>query len=231
MSKSIQALSMLLVFTLAAVAQADCGKCENGEQETKATTVAAEQCKEGGCPIAAAMEKLPKIAFTVGAESLCCEKSAEALAEKNGSHMHFVVGEKEFDSKADAQVALVKATEEFVSKFAEPHTCKASGKVTLAGTEQHCKVSAGALAEKLKETMDKVQMTYLVGKEECHCPTAAAKLAQEAGVDKLFLVGKEKTSCEHTARLNLARAKYKAAVAVLAEAADAKEESKEVQGT
>lgn len=231
MNKSMQALSMLLVFSLATAAQANCGDCEKDGKEAKATAVATEQCKAGGCPITAAMEKLPKITFTVGKESVCCEKSAAALAKKNDTHMHYVVGDKEYDSKADAQLALVKSTEEFVSKYAEPHTCKASGKITLAGAEQHCEVSAGALAKKLKATMDKVQMTYVVGEEECHCPTTAAKLAKEEGVEKLFMVGKEKTSCEHTARLNLARAKYKAVLTVLAEAEAAKEEPKELQGT
>ncbi|MEM8946291.1 MAG: hypothetical protein AAGD11_14045 [Planctomycetota bacterium] len=229
MSKSIQALSMLLVFTSAVVAQANCGDCDKGEKASEATAVATEQCTEGSCSMTAAMEKLPKISYTVGDESVCCEKSAAALAEENGTHMHFVVGDKEYDSKADAQLALVKATEEFVSKFAEPHTCKASGKVTLAGAEQHCQQSAGALAKKLKETMDNVQMTYVIGEEECHCPMTAAKLAKEEGVEKMFLVGKEKTSCEHTARLNLALAKYKAALAVIAEATA--DESKEVQGS
>ena len=231
MSKTIQALSMLLVLPLAAVAQANCGDCDKTQKASTATAVASEECKAGGCPITAAMEKLPKITFTVSGESVCCEKSAEALAKKNDTHMHYVVGEKEYDSKTDAQLALVKATEEFVSKFAEPHTCKASGTVTLAGMKQHCEVSAGALAKKLKASMDEVQMSYMVGKEECHCPTSAAKLAKEAGVEKLFVVGKEKTSCEHTARLNLARAKYKAAVTVLAEAEKKDAEPKEVQGT
>ena len=43
-------------------------------------------------------------------------------------------------------------------------------------------------------------------------PTRATKLAKDSGKEKLFVVGDTKTCCEKTARLNLARAKYKAAV-------------------
>lgn len=230
MSKSIQALSMLLVFTVAAVAQAHCGECGTGDKTTKATTVAAEPCEDGVCPIEAAMEKLPKITFAVGEKTLCCEKSAVEFAETSGGHVHFCVGEEEFDDKANAQVALVEATEKFVSTFTEPHTCEASGKITVAGAEQDCIFCAGALAKKMNAAMDGVEMTYMVGEKECSCPVTAGKLAKEAGVDKQFVVGEEKTCCEHTARLNLARAKYKAAVTVLTEATATEDASEEEQG-
>ena len=64
-----------------------------------------------------------------------------------------------------------------------------------------------------KAAMDKVEMTYLVGEKECHCPTEADKLAKETGDPTVFVVaGQEPTCCNVTARLNLARAKYRAAV-------------------
>lgn len=233
MSKSIQVLSMLLVFTVAAVAQAHCGECGKGEKKATATasTADAEQCKEGTCPIAAAMEKLPKITFAVGDETLCCEKSAAELAKKSGGHIHFCVGDEEFDDKADAQVALIEATESYVSTFTEPHTCEASGKITVAGTELHCPMCAAGLAKKMTAAMEGVQMTYMVGDKECHCPKTAAKFAEDAGLDKQFVIGEEKTTCEHSARLNLARAKYKAAMAVLVEATVKDDAPKQEQGT
>jgi hypothetical protein len=43
-------------------------------------------------------------------------------------------------------------------------------------------------------------------------------LAKSTGSPKLFVVGKESTQCAVTARLNLARAQYKAMVEALAEA-------------
>ena len=181
--------------------------------------------------ISAAMKKLPKITFEVGAEILCCEKSATALAEKSGGYIHYCVGDEEFDAKAAAQIALVEATEKFVSTFSKPHTCKTSGRITVAGTELHCILCARALAKRMNEAMDSVQMTYLVGEQQCNCPDTAAQLAEETGMDKQFVVREEKTCCEHTARLNLARAKYKAAVAVLAEATAKKDAPEEEQGT
>lgn len=215
MSKSIPAFSMLLVFCVAAVAGAHCGECGTCEEHAAANTAAAELCADGVCPIETAMGKLPQITFAVGEKTLCCEQAAMELAENSGDHVHFCVGEAQFDDKADAQVALVEATEKFVSTFAEPHTCKASGKITVAGAEQDCIFCAKGLAKKMNAAMDGVQMTYMVGKKECNCPVTAGKLAEEAGVEKQFVVGEEATCCEQTARLNLARAKYKAAVAVL----------------
>lgn len=231
MCRCTQLLSLLLSCTLATVAQGHCGSCEAGGNAAKATAGNAQQCKDGACPIAAAMGKLPKITFAVGEETLPCEKSATAIADKSGGQIRYCVGDEEFDSKSDAQIALVEATERYVSTFAEPQTCETSGKTTVAGTEIHCVFCARSLAKKMNAAMDGVQMTYLVGQEECTCPQAADKLAQEAGVDKQFVVGEEKTCCEHTARLNLAHAKYKAAVAVLEEATAPKDASQKEQGT
>lgn len=218
MMKSLLALLVLLVFNASTVVKADCGKCGDSDEVVKATTVDAHQSEDEGCPIAAAMEKLPKITFAVGEGTLCCEKRAAALAEKSGERIHYCVGELQFDAKADAQVALVEATEMFVSTFAEPHTCKTSGKITVADNELHCIFCARSLARKMNEAMDGVQMTYLVGQDKFACPQTAAKLAKEAGLDKQFVVGDEKTHCEQTARLNLAHAKYEAAMTVLTEA-------------
>jgi hypothetical protein len=76
-------------------------------------------------------------------------------------------------------------------------------------------VQAGETAELVKTAVEGVTMSYAVGEEVCACPTKAAEMAQEGGVEKMFVVDGEKTSCEMTARLNLARAKYKAAVAAV----------------
>jgi hypothetical protein len=70
----------------------------------------------------------------------------------------------------------------------------------------------------MQKAMKKVKMTYVVGEKECHCPLQAQALAKEAGQEKQFLVDEEKTCCEMTARLNLARAKYKAAVTAMLQA-------------
>jgi hypothetical protein len=238
----------MLVF--AVDAQAGCGTC--GPKDAGAASCAAGGCGEAscaaggcsaaasalascsavacdagkGCPIAAAMERLPKLTYAVGEKKTCCSKEAAKLAKESGGHVHFCVAGKEFDSKSDAQLALIKATEKFVAAFAKPHSCPKSGKLTLAGEVQSCPKSAARTAERMQQAMGKVKLTYLVGDKECGCPVTAGKLAKESGQEKLFVVGDEKTACEKTARLNLARAKYRAAVAALVQAeAAAKAES------
>jgi len=219
-------------------ALADCGncgvkdacaqKCTSGTcsgEQCSSTDCAAGQCDSSkGCPVAAAMERLPKMTYAVGDKTTGCPKEAAKLAEGSGSQIQFCVAEKKYDSKSDAQDALVEATEKFVAAFAEPHTCPKSGQCTLAGQVQKCEKTAARTAELMQQAMAKVKLTYLVGDEECHCPVEAGKLAEKSGKEKVFVVGDQKTRCEKTARLNLARAKYKAAIQAMfqAQAATAK---------
>jgi len=222
----------LALVAFAADAQADCGKCgakkTGGEkcaagacsgEKCASETLASAECDSGkGCPIAAAMARLPKLTYAVGEKNTGCPKEAARLAEESGGPIHFCVAGKEYDSESQAQTALIEATEKFVADFTKPHTCPKSGKVTLAGLPQGCEKSAAATAEKMQKAMAKVKFTYLVGEKECSCPVQAASLAKESGKEKVFVVGDEKTCCEKTARLNLARAKYKAAVEALVQA-------------
>ena len=228
------------VLALAVDVQANCGNCgpkdASGEKSAaagcdakKCTSKAcsAAQCDDGeGCPIAAAMERLPKLTFAVGEKKTCCPKEAAKLAKESGGHVHFCVGKKEYDSKADAQMALIGATEKFVAAFTKPHTCPKSGQLTLAGQVRSCEKTAAHTAGLMQRAMAKVKFTYLVGEEQCNCPVKAAKLAKESGEEKLFVLGEEKTCCEKTARLNLARAKYKAAVEAMVKAQAAAEKPK-----
>jgi hypothetical protein len=164
-------------------------------------------------------------------------KNAHAFSEKvraryKGKVPLYDLGAgKEFDCKSNAHAALVEATEKFVAAYTKPHTCPASGQVTLAGRVQSCGKTAAHTAELMQQAVAKVKFTYLVGEEECNCPVKAGKLAKESGKEKLFVVGKEKTCCETTARLNLARAKYKAAIEAMVQAQAAAAKPKPAAGT
>ncbi len=174
-----------------------------------------EECT-GTCPIAKAMDELPKMTYSVGEHSACCPDSAAALAKKHKIPVTYVVGKKKFDKKDTAFVSLVEQTESFVNNFIEPCKCEVSGKTTIAGKTCDCPVEAGKTAELVKAAAKKVQMTYAVGEKTCNCPNEAASLAKSSGKEKVYVVGAQKTCCEHTARLTLAKAKYKAAVEALA---------------
>jgi hypothetical protein len=176
-----------------------------------------KDCKD--CPITAAMKALPQVTFTVGEEKTSCPKAAAELAKKSSTPIRYVVADKSFDAESDAKLALVEATEQFVAAFAEPKVCKESGKVTIAGKDLGCEKAAAQTAAVAKAAMDKVEMTYLVGEKECHCPVEAAKLAKDSGDPTVYVVAGESTGCNVTARLNLARAKYKAAVVAVMQAA------------
>ena len=79
------------------------------------------------------MKNLPAMTYKVGTEATCCSESASALAKKHDKPIHYVVGEKTFESKEKAYTALVESTEKFVDAFVTPKKCDKSGKTSIAG--------------------------------------------------------------------------------------------------
>ncbi len=238
----VTAFAVLLSASAAYAGCGNCGpkdasaeKCAAGAcsgEKCSSETCSAVQCDAGkGCPIAAAMERLPKLTYSVGEKKTCCPDAAAKIVKDSGGHIHFCVADKEFDSKSEAQAALLTSTEQFVANFTKPHTCPKSGQCTLAGQAQGCSKSAAHTAKLMQTAMSKVKFTYAVGDKECGCPVEATKLAKDSGAEKLFVVGEEKTCCEKTARLNLARAKYKAAVEAMLKAQAATAKPEETAGT
>ena len=192
-------------------------------EDTKGKCDAACAVGTGTCTVTAGLAKLPKIAYMVGTKSLCCEESAKAIATESSTKVEYVVGTEKFDSSDKAFASLVTQTEKYVSAFATPSTCSVSGKTTIAGECLTCSVAAGEVANKVKKAMESVAISYKVGDKSCNCPIEAKALAAAKKAKTLFVVEKEETECELTARLNLARAKYKAALIAMA---PAKPESK-----
>ena len=196
-------LMALALFSVGTTLRADDakGKCD-----------AACAAGTGTCPVTAGMAKLPKLVYMVGTKSLCCEESAKAVATETAAKVEYVVGTEKFDSSDKAFASLVTQTEKFVAAFATPSTCSVSGKTTIAGESLTCSVAAGEVASKVKKAMDSVAISYKVGGQSCNCPVEAKALATAKKAKTLFVVETEETECEQTARLNLARAKYKAAL-------------------
>lgn len=192
-----------------------CKECPVVECSLSKTSTAAKQpC----CPIEAAMAKLPKMVYKVGDKSTSCAESAAALAEKSSDAIQYVIGDKTFDDERLAFVSLVEATEKFVDDFATPHKCSVTGTTTVAGTSCSCPVEAEKTAGLVKTAMAQVAMTYVVGDKECKCPAEAKRLAETSGAETFYVVNGEKSKCDYSARLNLARAKYRASVEALAKA-------------
>jgi len=184
-----------------------CSKCPVGANKDCST-----------CPITAAMNKLPKITYVVGENKTCCSKKATTLAKEQATDIVYLVGKEEFSDAVKAKFALASATEKFVDSFAKPHVCKVSGTTTIAGQSTQCSKTAAKFAGLVAAATKDIHLTFAVGEKTCDCPQAATSLAKSTGEPKLYVVGKEKTECEVTARLNLARAKYRAIVEALTKA-------------
>ena len=126
-----------------------------------------------------------------------------------------MVGDDTFETKQAAYTSLVEKTEAMVEEFVTPCKCEVSGVTSIAGTKCHCPVKAGETAEIVQNAIKGVKMSYAVGEETCSCPNKAKMMAEAAGTETSYVVDGEKTCCEMTARLTLARAKYRAAVAAM----------------
>ena len=183
-------------------------KCE--KKECAAKTECAKSCED--CPeIAAAMKKLPQLTYVIAGEACGCSKAA-AEAVKAGKEVKYVVAGKEFCCPTSAKEAHLKAVETFVANFAKPHKCETSGKTFVAGKGYECETHAGTVATTVATAMNAVTKLVTVdGKEFC-CETKAGEASKECGKPVEFVVGDQKTQCPTTARMNLAVAKYKAAV-------------------
>ena len=80
---------------------------------------------------------------------------------------------------------------------------------------------AAARAELVSNSIKDIKMTYKVGTESTCCSKTAAELAKKSGGNTTYVVGDAECGCNYEARLNLAKAKYAAAVKAIA-SADAK---------
>lgn len=178
---------------------------------------AKEQC-DSACPVSLAMAKLPAMSYQVGSEKTCCSDSAAKMAEEHNEAIHYVVADKTYEDKTEAMTALVEQTEAMVEEFITPCKCETSGKTTIAGETCDCPVQSAKNVELVKAAVDAVNVSYKVGDEACNCPMKAKELAANSEDKMTYVVDGEETCCSMTARLQTARAKYKAAVKALATA-------------
>ncbi len=203
------------------------GCCQSKQAGVLTSTPASDEkkCEEGKCadgtcpsqcPVTTAMAKLPKMTYTVGTEQVCCPDQAKALAEQHKAPVVYVVAEKTYECPTAAMTALVEETESFVTAFTAPKKCEASGNTVIAGKAIACPVDAEKHTTLVSTAIANVKMEYEVAGEKAACASCAATQAKEKSAAIEYVVGEEKTTCQMTARMSLARAKYKAAVQALA---------------
>lgn len=193
---------------------------EMAEGSAEKKCCAGKEACDGECPVSLAMAKLPSMSYQVGDEKTCCSESAAKLAEEHSAAIHYVVAEKVYDDKTEAMTALVEQTEAMVTKFITPCTCETSGATTVAGETCACPTQGAKNIELVKAAVESVNVSYKVGEEACNCPMKAKELASASDAKMTYVVNGEETCCGMTARLQTARAKYKAAVKALLAASE-----------
>ena len=172
---------------------------------------------EGQCPVATGLKALPQMHYKVNGKLIDgCIKCATAASKESGKPIMYVVGKKEFEAEGKAKMELLSATEKMVKAFATPHKCEVSQTTTIGGKKCSCPVEAAERTKLVSTAISKVKMNFKVGDQTCDCPVKATELAKTSGHAKEFVVGKTCTACETTAKLELARAQYKAALEAVA---------------
>ena len=210
-----------VVLIAIAVSNADKDSTDKSNKESAVASKSCQQCDAEcsqcqPCAVGKAMEALPKLVYKIGDESTTSPVQAGRIARKTKHKIQFTVQDKVFKEEAVAFAALVDMTEQFVADFAKPRKCEESGSTIVAGKSLCCDVAAGEVAGLVQKAMDNVKVTYMVGKETVCCPDAAKALAKESSEKVIQLVAGQKCGgCSSTTRLNLARAKYKAAIEAL----------------
>ena len=208
---SISLMSGLAIASMSIViAEEVAKKCE-----AECKVAAKSDC--ASCPLTAAMDALPKISYIIAGEASTCANSATAAADA-GKEVKYVVAGKELCCPTAAKTAHLEAVETFVASFASTHACEASGKTFVGNKGYDCSEHATAMASVAKTAMEGVKTTHLVGDKEFCCPTAAGEEAEKASAKVTYVVADQKTECATTNRMNLAVAKYKAAVLAIAKA-------------
>lgn len=168
------------------------------------------------CPVAVALQRLPKMTYAVGEAKTCCSEAAKELAEQHNAPIHYVVAEKTYECCKSAKAALVEQTERFVNDFVAVRNCPASGTTFACGKSTSCSAEAQQWTSTIGQAVDKVKMCYVVDGQQTSCSASAEALAQQKDAPVEYVVGDQKTTCALSARLELARAKYKSVVQALA---------------
>jgi hypothetical protein len=195
---------------------------QDGKCCKECKTQCVEQCEtaceskqgdcEGQCPVSVALQQLPKMTYAVGSEKTGCSEQAKQLSEQHNAPVHYVVADKEYQCGQSAMAALVDQTERFVNEFVSVRRCPASGTTFACGKSTSCSAQAEQWTSTIGQAVDKVKMCYVVDGQQTSCSASAEAQAQEKDAPVEYVVGDQKTTCPLSARLELARAKYRSAV-------------------
>jgi hypothetical protein len=179
----------------------------------------------------AVLAALPSMQYRVGTETTSCVMSAEQMAIKHDKPVQYVVGEKAFENKMEATVALAALLESEIANLTSvqysvngkatrcPHEAKevstqngAAVTYRVGGQECPDKAKAEQAAKLASEAVATVKLSYKVGDESFCCDKMAGTKARESGKKLTYVVGTEETCCEQSAKLLLAQAKIRAIV-------------------
>jgi hypothetical protein len=177
---------------------------------------------------------LPQMTYRVGDNTTDCPMTAEKLAADHHTQVHYVVGKKAFADKSEANKAYADALDNYFDDMltvryavgnksmkcgdsAKSIAKKEGTKVNyqLASFRFEDRESAEKAAKTAREAADQVTMKLVVGEKTYSCPMQASHVAKQHGEKVSYCVGDSKTTCEDTARIQVATERIRTALVAL----------------
>jgi len=162
---------------------------------------------------------MPKMTYSVGGADTCCPKTAATMAKDSNEHVHYVVNNVSYDSKAEAMDAHAKQLNSYMMdlvriQYAVDGECVACptaakeladsceskkmqykvGPATFDSAE--AAINASIMAYNAAQ---KVSMQYAVGDEVTTCTVSAKDMAKKADCSVEYVVNGQRTNCVKTA--------------------------------
>ncbi|MFO0838137.1 MAG: hypothetical protein U1D55_06380 [Phycisphaerae bacterium] len=177
---------------------------------------------------------MPTMTYRVGDKETCCSQEAAKLAKDSKAETKYIVAGKTYADQGEAMTAYADALDGYMKdvmtvKYVvgdESLSCpmeaaslakKNNGtvKYRLASATFDSQEKADKAAKAAKEAADKVSMKMMVGEKSFECPMSAADAAKASNGKVEYVIGDTKTCCDKTAKVELAKAKIKAAIAAI----------------
>lgn len=162
---------------------------------------------------------MPKMTYNVAGADTCCPKTAAAMAKEKNDHVHYVVNNVSYDSKAEAMGAHAKQLNTYMMDIVriqyavngECVACPTAAKEMASSCESKtmqykvgpatfdCAEKAIAASVMAYNAAQKVNMTYAVGDEMTTCTVGAKDMAKKANCSVEYVVNGQRTNCVKTA--------------------------------
>lgn len=153
------------------------------------------------------VRKFTSIACVVDGKVIYCDAKAKGCSKGKGAS---ALAGAESDAKEDKGGCPFSKKGKAALAKAKGGDCCKNARFLVVGRTFDKRADAEKARDAALASIKKVKMTYIVEGKEVDCSSKVCPMAKKAGKVE-YVIGDEKTCCETTARVTLARMQYEAA--------------------